>query len=110
MSWTPTGIAERTVRPGLPQEILHDGRSIVLVRLGTNLHALEGTCPHTGGLLVDGTLEEDRLICPVHGATFGVRDGKVRADPGGVVPPQGGVDALAVYPVRIVDGLVELDL
>lgn len=110
MTWIATGFAEATFRRGVPKELLHDGRSVLLVRVGATLHALEGTCPHTGGLLSDGTVEGDGLRCPEHGATFRVPDGAVLADPGGVVPPQGGVDALRVFPVRVRDGLVEVDL
>jgi nitrite reductase/ring-hydroxylating ferredoxin subunit len=110
MSWRPTGIAAATLLPGLPRELVEDGRSIVLVRTGEAVHALEGLCPHTGGLLADGELEDFNLRCPEHGACFDVRSGVVTRDPGGVVPPQGGVDALRTYPVRVVDGMIELEL
>jgi nitrite reductase/ring-hydroxylating ferredoxin subunit len=110
MSWRSTGIAEATVRPGRPRELLEDGRSVVLVRLGPTIHALEGICPHSGGLLADGEVEEDAIRCPEHGASFDVPSGTVRTDPGGVTPPMGGVEALRTFPVRVHDGMVEIDL
>jgi nitrite reductase/ring-hydroxylating ferredoxin subunit len=109
MGWQPTGISDALLRPGEMREILVGSRSVVLVRLGDGVYALEGTCPHSGGLLVDGTLRDGRLQCPVHGAVFDARTGAVRADPDGIEPPQGGVEALQRFPTRVNQGMIEVD-
>jgi len=110
MMWAATGVSEAAIRPSTLQEVFVDGRTIVLLRQDGALLAVEGICPHLGGLLSDGTLKGDRLICPLHGAAFDVRSGAVLADPFGVEPPEGGVDALRSYPLRVVRGMVEVDL
>lgn len=109
MSWQSTGIAASTVRPGTKREVLVDGRSLVLFRLSDGFFAVDGTCPHLGGILADGTLEADVLTCPEHGAQFEVRTGAVRADPDGVVPPSGEIAPLQRYAVREASGLLEID-
>ncbi len=83
---------------------------VVLVLAAGGVRALAGACPHIGGDLADGTLELGKLTCPLHGAVFDVLTGAVRADPFGVVPPEGGVEPVPVYGVRVVDGTVEVDL
>jgi nitrite reductase/ring-hydroxylating ferredoxin subunit len=40
-------------------------------------HAIENRCPHQGGPLADGWLEENIITCPWHGWCFDVRTGKM---------------------------------
>jgi nitrite reductase/ring-hydroxylating ferredoxin subunit len=108
--WVATGIAESTLRPSAPRELLSGDQTVLLIRLEGAIVALEGICPHLGGLLGDGRLEGRRLTCPVHEAAFDARTGTVLADPFGVTPPVGGVDALRTYPTRVVHGMMEVDL
>jgi nitrite reductase/ring-hydroxylating ferredoxin subunit len=110
VSWRSTGVAEATLFPGTLREIRVGGSSLLLVRLGEPIYALDPYCPHAGGVLAEGTLEGPRLACPVHGAVFDPSDGKVLEDPFGIAPPSGGVDPLTRYPVRLVQGMVEVDL
>jgi nitrite reductase (NADH) small subunit len=42
---------------------------------------LDGVCPHEGGPLGEGVIEEGRLVCPWHGYTFDVRTGATAQDP-----------------------------
>jgi nitrite reductase/ring-hydroxylating ferredoxin subunit len=69
--------------------------SRVLVQVGGSLHALSAVCPHEQGDLREGTVSGGVLWCPVHGAGFDCRTGRV------VHPP--ATSALAIYPV-LVDG------
>ena len=110
MSWRSTGVAAATLPPGSLREVSAGASSLLLVRLGEAIHAVDPYCPHAGGVLAEGTLEGPRLACPVHGAVFDLRDGKVLEDPFGISPPSGGVDPLTRYPVRLVQGMVEVDL
>lgn len=95
---------------GSRREVMVGSRSVLFVRLGDAIHAIEPICPHLGGLLADGALEGNRLACPEHGAIFDVTNGRVIADPFGVEPPEGAVEPIAAYPVRQVDGMIEVDL
>ena len=47
-------------------------------------------------------LFRSRLVCPLHGASFDIRDGRVLGPPA-LVP-------LATHPVRVTDGMVEVAL
>ena len=47
-----------------------------------------------------GELEGNEIICPRHGARFDVRSGKVTALP--------AVIDIPAYPVRVVDGQIEV--
>ena len=110
MTWRSTGVAFGAFPAGSMREVHVDGTPILLVRVAERVHALDAICPHEGGILADGTLEGDALACPVHGATFDVRDGSVVADPDGIKPPQGGVGPVGRYPIRVLEDMIEVDL
>jgi len=44
------------------------------------VYAMDAVCPHEGGPLEQGSIEEYRLTCPWHQAVFDIRTGKVSAD------------------------------
>jgi nitrite reductase (NADH) small subunit len=50
---------------------------VALFNVGDALYALENSCPHQGGPLADGWLEDDLITCPWHGWCFNVRTGKM---------------------------------
>lgn len=110
MTWRPTGVALERLQPGTVVEVLIDGSSVLLARVGPLVFAVEGVCPHLGGLLADGQLAGRRLTCPLHQAVFDVGDGSVLSDPFGLTPPEGGVAPLGHYPTRAVSGMVEVDV
>lgn len=58
-------------------------------------------CPHEDGPLAEGWLEGDAVVCPWHGFDFDLKSGACQAEPGLSVP---------VYAVRVVAGMVEVDL
>ena len=53
------------------------------------------------GPLSDGTLEDDVVTCPWHGARFCVRDGHVQGPP--------AHEGVTSYPVRVTDGSIEIE-
>ena len=110
MSWRATGVKATEVAEGTVRGTAAGARPIVLVRVAGAVHALDGACPHIGGDLADGALELGKITCPLHGATFDAATGAVRADPFGVAPPEGAVEPLRTYPVRVADGEVEVDI
>ncbi|MCK6479504.1 MAG: Rieske (2Fe-2S) protein [Planctomycetes bacterium] len=59
------------------------GRKIALFRIGGVLHAMDGVCPHRGGPLGEGAVENGIVSCPWHGWRFEVRTGKCVNLPGG---------------------------
>ncbi len=67
------------------------GRAVCLTRIGGRLGALDNRCPHQGGPLGEGTIEDGWLICPWHGYEY---------DPITGEPPDEGYDDAAT-PYRI---------
>ena len=110
MTWNKTGVALDSLPPGSLRELKMDGTRVVLARVGPLVFAVNGVCTHMGGPLGKGTLSGRRLTCPLHGTVFDVGTGAVLADPFGTVPPSGAVRPVAVYPARVVEGLIEVDL
>jgi thiamine pyrophosphate-dependent acetolactate synthase large subunit-like protein/nitrite reductase/ring-hydroxylating ferredoxin subunit len=68
-----------------------EGRSVALSRCGLELGALENRCPHQGGPLGEGSIENGWLRCPWHGYDY---------DPISGAPPEGFGDAVTSYPVQ----------
>src|SRR4051795_8445093 len=80
----------RVADDDLPQEgrvrsVVVDGRSIALSRCGGTYGALENRCPHQGGPLGEGSIEQGWLRCPWHGYDY---------DPATGRPPEGFSDGV----------------
>ena len=100
--------------PNRMRAVTLSGTSVLLVREGDQVYALEPRCGHMGGPLPEGTLEGHIVICPWHGSQYDVRTGRALRGPyripvlsrllTGLAKPR------ATYPVRIVGGSVEVDL
>ncbi|MFI5417324.1 MAG: Rieske (2Fe-2S) protein [Candidatus Lutacidiplasmatales archaeon] len=110
MAWRKTGVAAVTLSPGTLREVTIDAATILLARIGSNIYALDGICTHEGGVLSEGTLNGESVVCPLHGATYALKDGRVLADPDGIVPPAGGAAPLKTFPTKTIDGMIQLDL
>lgn len=52
------------------------GREIALFNCAGQIYALDGRCPHRGGLLGEGMLEGESVHCPLHGWNFDLRTGQ----------------------------------
>jgi toluene monooxygenase system ferredoxin subunit len=74
-----------------------DGREVLLVRLDGTYHAYEGSCPHQGTSLADGTIADGVLTCSAHEWEFDLRTGL------GVNPRTA---CLRRYGVRVAEGKV----
>jgi nitrite reductase/ring-hydroxylating ferredoxin subunit len=57
------------------------GREIVVCRTKAGLHALDNICSHAYARLNEGWLRGMKLTCPLHGASFDVRDGRAVGGP-----------------------------
>ena len=55
--------------------------TLVLVRVGSTIHALHDTCAHAGGPLSGGTVVDGCIECPWHGSRFRLDDGHLRRGP-----------------------------
>lgn len=79
-----------------------EGRAIVIFKIADQLFAIGDICTHDDGPLGDGDLEEYNIVCPRHGGEFDIRTGKVVQMPAVVDIP--------AYPVKVVDGMIQLGL
>jgi naphthalene 1,2-dioxygenase ferredoxin component len=78
------------------------GHSIALYAADGNLFATDNICTHAYACLSDGWLDGEVIECPLHAARFDIRSGKV------LDPP--ATEDLKTYPVRIVDGEIQVRL
>jgi nitrite reductase/ring-hydroxylating ferredoxin subunit len=77
-----------------------EDREIVLCRTREGVYALDNVCTHAYARMNEGRLRGTRLICPLHGASFDVRDGRVLGAP--------ATQPLVSHLVRVVDGMIEV--
>jgi 3-phenylpropionate/trans-cinnamate dioxygenase ferredoxin subunit len=73
---------------------------VVIFNIAGKLFATGDVCTHDDGPVGDGDLEDFNVVCPRHGAEFDVRTGKAVGMPAVVDIP--------AYPVRVVDGMIEI--
>ena len=78
------------------------GRDVVVCNTREGLFALDNTCSHAEARMSEGRLRGCRIICPLHGGSFDIRNGAALGSP--------AVSPLRSYPTRVVDGEVEIAL
>lgn len=93
-------IAEAELPDGELTGVEVEGRRVLLHRSGEDVHALDNTCSHAGGVLSRGEISGCIVTCPLHGARFDVRDGHIVRGPAHHPQP--------VLPARIRSGWIEV--
>ena len=76
------------------------GRDLVICRTRAGIFALDNTCTHALARLSEGRLRGERLVCPLHGACFDIRNGRVLKPPADL--------PLATFALRVVEDTVEV--
>ena len=66
---------------GTPTKAKLGVNNLVLVRMGTTIHALHEQCAHAGGPLSAGTIVDGCIQCPWHGSRFRLEDGYLARGP-----------------------------
>jgi nitrite reductase (NADH) small subunit len=59
-----------------------DGFQLAVFLHDNKVHALDNTCPHAGGPIWEGEVEDDCVTCPWHAWTFRLETGQLRDAPG----------------------------
>ncbi len=77
-----------------------DGTEVAVFKIEDQFYAIEDVCSHDGTEIASGELDGDEIICPRHGARFCVKTGAVKSAP--------AYEDIHSYPVRIVDGMVQI--
>jgi nitrite reductase/ring-hydroxylating ferredoxin subunit len=99
---TSVTIALSDVPKGKMHACAAGGREIVVCHTKEGIYALDNICTHAHARLNEGRLRGDRLICPLHGASFDVRDGRVLRSPA-TIP-------LATHAVNVTDDCIEISV
>lgn len=71
------------------------GVEVLVCHVEEGYFAVDNTCSHADAKLSEGRLRGNRVLCPLHGAAFDVRDGSVLRPP--------AVRPIGSHPVRVVD-------
>jgi 3-phenylpropionate/trans-cinnamate dioxygenase ferredoxin component len=79
-----------------------DNDPIVIFNLAGQFFAIADVCTHDQGPLGEGDIEDRQIICPRHGARFDIQTGAVLTLP--------AVRGVPVYPVRVVDDMIEVGI
>jgi nitrite reductase/ring-hydroxylating ferredoxin subunit len=96
-------LAVDALAPGAMRCVTLGEHPVLVVRTREgSFHAVANICTHAYARMDEGRLRGTRVICPLHGASFDVRTGAVLGAP--------ATAPLASYPVRVVDGRVEVQV
>jgi glutamate synthase domain-containing protein 2/nitrite reductase/ring-hydroxylating ferredoxin subunit len=88
------------IEPGRGVVRVVNGTEIAVMRDGDRVFALGNLCPHRGGQIGDGHVEDGKAICPLHSWDFDLKTG---------ISPFNPADSLPTYPARVREGVVEID-
>lgn len=94
-------IPERELSENAAHRVLVDDQAVCLTVVDTQVRAISDVCPHRGTSLSEGLVRDGCVTCPAHLWRFSFTDGSKQGDDRTRVP---------VYPTRIVDGVVEVDV
>ncbi len=75
------------------------GERIAVFRDGDQVAALSSVCRHQNGPLGEGHVRDGCVVCPWHGWEYRLEDGRA---------PAPFTEKIATYPVRLVDGRVQV--
>jgi 3-phenylpropionate/trans-cinnamate dioxygenase ferredoxin subunit len=98
----PIIVALGDVPEGKMHALTVDGRELLICRTKQGVYALDNVCTHAYARLNEGRLRGNRLICPLHGAAFDVRDGRVLGAP--------ATRPLAIHTADVVDDRIEISV
>jgi 3-phenylpropionate/trans-cinnamate dioxygenase ferredoxin subunit len=78
-----------------------NGIRVVVAHLTDGFYALENRCSHANSPLITSKIYHGRQIaCPIHGARFDLKTGEAKSPP--------AFTSLMMFPVRVVDGRIEV--
>jgi 3-phenylpropionate/trans-cinnamate dioxygenase ferredoxin subunit len=87
---------------GFPSKVDVDGTAVCLVRTADEVFAINDVCSHGQVSLAEGEVDGCEIECWLHGSRFDLRTGSPLSLP--------ATDPVPVYPVKIEDGKVLVEL
>ncbi|WHO38939.1 non-heme iron oxygenase ferredoxin subunit [Sphingobium sp. AP49] len=88
------------VPPGKTKAVTIAGRDLLLCNSDGQIHAIAALCSHADEPLACGRIRLGWIACPAHGARFDLETGEPLTGPAS--------EPIATYPVRIIDGMIEV--
>jgi 3-phenylpropionate/trans-cinnamate dioxygenase ferredoxin component len=95
-------LAEDALAIGQSRCVEVDGDKVLIIRSELGFHAMAPWCSHASLPLEGGRVRMGTIMCPHHGARFELRTGTAKGAP--------AFAPIAVYPVRVSNGQVEVAL
>lgn len=77
-----------------------EGTRIAICRFRDEYFAIENRCSHALSTFDEGRMRGYRIMCPLHGGTFDIRDGSCTGLP--------ATQPIRSFPLRINDGMIEV--
>lgn len=68
-------------QPGNLREFTANGRTLCVANLDGAIRVLDGICPHEGGPLAEGTIDQGCIVCPWHSYAFNLHNGEAEGEP-----------------------------
>lgn len=90
-----------SLAPGNGRTVEVQGRRFALWNLDGRFYAMDDACPHRGGPLGAGVLQDGRVHCPLHGWAFDPTTGACLSQPARPV---------ACHPTKVEDGQVWIEV
>lgn len=90
-----------SLAPGNGRSVHVRGRQFAIWNLNGQFYCIDDECPHRGGPLGAGTMQDGEVFCPLHGWGFDVRTGACSNRPDRPVK---------TYPARVINGQVEIQV
>lgn len=66
---------------GNATEVIVGDKTVCLANVNGEISAMDNVCPHRGGPLGQGMVENGKIICPWHAWTFDVKTGVAEHSP-----------------------------
>jgi nitrite reductase/ring-hydroxylating ferredoxin subunit/DMSO/TMAO reductase YedYZ heme-binding membrane subunit len=98
--WIPVGPPQAIPDKAARIVTAPGGERIAVFRDGAKVGALTNLCAHQNGPLGEGRIIDGCVTCPWHGFQYRLEDGRA---------PPPFTEVLATYPVRLRDGIIEVD-
>ena len=81
MAWT--SLCELSeLKEGQGKYVEIDGFALAVFLYGENVYVLDNLCPHAGGSLAAGWIDDGCAVCPWHDWAFHLDTGQLRDTPG----------------------------
>jgi 3-phenylpropionate/trans-cinnamate dioxygenase ferredoxin subunit len=90
------------LNPGDRRVVNVEGVTVAVFNIDGEYFAIRDACTHDGGILSNGQVEGDEIVCPRHGARFSLRTGAVLGPP--------AYEDLETYFVRVTQGKVQIEI